>query len=124
MDYWANSYAEAVHGLEAYLNAQYGADFEEREFSVAICGPPISARYFFPSNFRLTHQPHKADFFIAFTQDNCDRSLPGKPVYRVERMGALLSVVLDHRDALADQRAPKRPLAGALPDGQPTSAVR
>src|SRR5205823_11441086 len=68
MDYWANSYAEAVHGLEAYLNAQYGADFEEREFSVAICGPPISARYFFPSNFRLTHQPHKADFFIAFTQ--------------------------------------------------------
>jgi len=124
MDYWANSYAEAVRGLEAYLNAQYGADFEEREFSVAICGPPISARYFFPANFRLTHQPHKADFFIAFTQDNCDRSLPGKPVYRVERMGALLSVVLDHRDALADQRAPKRPLAGALPDGQPISAVR
>jgi len=123
LDYWANSYAEAVRGLEAYLNAEYGADFEEREFTVAVCGPPISARYFFPANFRLTHHPNKADFFIAFTQDNCDQSLPGKPVYRVERMGALLSVVLDHRGALAEQR--KRPLAaGTLSDGQPTSALR
>jgi hypothetical protein len=122
LDYWANSYAEAVGGLEAYLNTEYGADFEEREFTVAVCGPPISARYFFPSNFRLTHRPDQADFFIAFTKDNCDRSLPGKPVYRVERMGALLSVVLDRRDILAEQRLTKHPLAGALPKHLPVSA--
>src|SRR5437764_5018584 len=90
LDYWANSYAEAVRGLEAYLNAEYGADFEEREFTVAVCGPPISARYYFPGNFRLTHQAKTADFFIAFTKDNCDRALPGNPVYRVERIAALL----------------------------------
>jgi hypothetical protein len=122
LDYWANSYAEAVRGLEAYLNAEYGADFEEREFTVAVCGPPISARYFFPANFRLVHQPNKADFFIAFTKDNCDLSLPGTPVYRVERMGALLSVALDRREILAEQRIAKRPLAGAVPKRAPVSA--
>ena len=77
LDYWANSYAEAVRGLEDHLRRQYGADFEEREFTVAVCGPPISARYYFPANFRLLHRHDKADFFIAFTKDNCDRSLPG-----------------------------------------------
>ena len=33
---------------------QYGADFEEREFSVAVCGPPISARLLFSGEFSLT----------------------------------------------------------------------
>jgi hypothetical protein len=122
LDYWANSYAEAVRGLEDYLRRQYGADFEEREFTVAVCGPPISARYYFPDNFRLLHRADKAEFFIAFTKDNCDRSLPGQPVYRVERMGALLSVVLDRRDIVADQRMNRRPLAGALPKHPPVSA--
>ena len=124
LDYWANSYAEAVHGLEDYLRHQYGANFEEREFTVAVCGPPISARYYFPDNFRLQHRQDRAEFFIAFTKDNCDRSLPGRPVYRVERMGALLSVVLDRRDIVADQRMTRRPMAGALPNQPPASAVR
>jgi hypothetical protein len=111
LDYWANSYAEAVQGLKNYLIAMYGSDFEDREFTIAVCGPPISADYYFPSNFRFTRQRAQADFFIAFTKDNCDRSLPGRPVYRVERMGALLSVVLDRRSAFAEQRL----LGGALP---------
>jgi hypothetical protein len=114
LDYWANSYAEAVQGLENYLRIAYGADFEEREFTVAVCGPPVSADYYFPPNFRFTRQRTEADFFIAFTKDNCDRSLPGRPIYRVERMGALLSVVLDRRDLLAGQRTVKQPLAGGL----------
>jgi hypothetical protein len=122
LDYWANSYAEAVHGLEDYLRREYGANFEEREFTVAVCGPPISARYYFPDNFRLLHQQNKAEFFIAFTKDNCDRSLPGKSIYQVERMGALLSVVIDRRDIVADQRVAKRPLARALPRQLPVSA--
>jgi len=124
LDYWANSYAEAVHGLEDYLRRQYGANFEEREFTIAVCGPPISARYYFPDNFRLLHRQDKAEFFIAFTKDNCDRSLPGRPVYRVERMGALLSVVLDRREIVADQRMSRRPMAGALPSRPAASTVR
>src|SRR5260370_24893453 len=63
LDYWANSYAEAVQGLEDYLRITYGADFEEREFTVAVCGPPISADYYFPSNFRVTRQPEQSDLF-------------------------------------------------------------
>jgi hypothetical protein len=112
LDYWANSYAEAVRGLEDYLRAEYGADFEDHEVSVAVCGPPISADYYFPANFRFTRRVAEADFFIAFTKDNCDRRLPGRPVYRVERMGALLSVVLDRRDLLAERRTEKQAAAG------------
>jgi len=115
LDYWANSYAEAVQGLEDYLRAAYGPDFEEHEFTVAVCGPPISADYYFPANFRFTRQLSRADFFIAFTKDNCDRSLPGRPVYQVERMGALLSVVLDRRDRFTEKRTARRPLAAVLP---------
>jgi branched-subunit amino acid transport protein len=105
LDYWANSYAEAVQGLEDYLRAQYGLSFVEREFTVAMCGPPYSAEYYFPENFRFTEEENQADFFIAFTKDDCDRSLPGRPIYEVKRMGALLSVVLDRRDILAVQRS-------------------
>jgi hypothetical protein len=101
LDYWANSYAEAVRGLADHLRAEYGANFEDREFTVAVCGPPASAAYFFPANFRFTRKQDKADFFVAFTKDNCDRSLPGRPVYSVERMGTLLSVVLDRRNLVA-----------------------
>jgi len=123
LDYWANSYSEAVQGLENYLRALYGPDFEEREFTVAVCGPPISADYYFPANFRFTRELTRADFFIAFTKDNCDRALPGRPVYQVERMGALLSVALDHRDMLAEKRVARRPFAGAVPRPASRSAV-
>ncbi len=122
IDYWANSYAEAVHGLETYLQNEYGADFEEREFTVAVCGPPVSAAYYFPGNFRFVHRRDQADFFIAFTKDNCDRALPGRAIYRVERMGALLSLVLDRRDILAESRVAKRPLARASSRHLPVSA--
>ena len=35
---------------------------------------------------------------VCVTKDNCDQTLPGRPVYRVERMGALLSLVPDRRE--------------------------
>lgn len=41
-------------------------------------------------------------------RDNIVKSLLGRPVYRVERMGALLSVVLDRHNILAAGRATKR----------------
>jgi hypothetical protein len=121
LDYWANSYAEAVRGLDTYLQNQYGADFEDREFTVAVCGPPNPAAYYFPGNFRFVHKRDNADFFIAFTKDNCNRTLPGKPIYRVERMGALLSVVLDRRDIVAEQRVAKRPWAHVAPRRPPSA---
>ena len=103
LDYWANSYAEAVGGLEDYLRGEYGADFRDHDFTVAVCGPPNSAAYYFPSNFIYTWNRAEADFFIAFTKDDCEKSLPGKVIYRVERMGTLLSEVIDRRAAVARQ---------------------
>ena len=118
LDYWANSYAEAVRGLERYLQKEYGADYQESEFTVAVCGPPASAAYYFPANFHYARRD-AADFFIAFTKGDCDRSVPGRPIYRVERMGALLSVVLDRREVIAEQRVAKHPLAAARPKRRP-----
>ncbi|HKS89544.1 MAG TPA: hypothetical protein VJR70_08910, partial [Stellaceae bacterium] len=119
LDYWANSYAEDVRALEHYLQNQLHGDFPKRNFAVAVCGPPASAAYYFPKNFRYVAQPQSADFYVAFTKDNCDRAVAGHPIYRVERMGALLSVVLDRRAlhaAAARQRtAPKRPPAAFAP---------
>ena len=100
-DYWANSYAEAVAGLEDHLRAEYGADYMDHDFTVAVCGPPISAGHFFPPNFIFSDDRNSADFYIAFTKDDCHKALPGREIYRVERMGALLSVVLDRRPYLA-----------------------
>jgi len=122
LDYWANSFAESVRGLENHLRKQYGADFEEREFTVAVDGPPTSARYYFPPNFRPVTQPKNADFVIGFTVDDTDRYLTDLPIYRVVRMGALLSVVVDHRQYLAAERATRLPFAGTAPRNPPISA--
>ena len=37
-----------------YLRAEYGADFMDHDFTVAVCGPPGSAAYYFPPNFIFT----------------------------------------------------------------------
>jgi Dolichyl-phosphate-mannose-protein mannosyltransferase len=113
LDYWANSFAEAVRGLENQLRKQYGADFEDREFTVAVEGPIVSARYYFPPNFRSVTDPKDADFVIGFSLQDTDHAKADQPIFRVTRMGALLSVVVDHREALAEQRIAKRPFAGA-----------
>ncbi|HUH85895.1 MAG TPA: glycosyltransferase family 39 protein, partial [Stellaceae bacterium] len=97
LDYWANSYAEAVSGLEDHLRAEYGADFMNHDFTVAVCGPPISAAYYFPRNFIFTANREEAEFFIAFTKDDCEKTVTGTVIYRVERLGTLLSEVIDRR---------------------------
>ncbi|HWB52517.1 MAG TPA: glycosyltransferase family 39 protein [Stellaceae bacterium] len=122
LDYWGNSFAEAVHRLEARLRKQYGADFEDREFTVAVEGPIVSARYYFPPNFRSVTYPRNADFVIGFTLQEADLVPADHPICKVTRMGALLSVVVDHRQALAEQRIAKRPLA-AVPLRRPAGAA-
>jgi len=104
LDYWANSYAEDVGALETYLRAEYGADFMDHDFTVFACGPPNSAAYYFPANFIFTPDRENAEFVIAFTKDECNKTVRGREIYRVEKMGTLLSVVLDRRAILAHGR--------------------
>ncbi|MGH6968070.1 MAG: ArnT family glycosyltransferase [Stellaceae bacterium] len=101
LDYWANSYAEDVAALEDYLRAEYGDDVTDRDFTVFVCGPPASAAYYFPPNFVFTPDRANAEFVIAFTKDACNESVTGRTIYRVERLGTLLSVVIDRRAVLA-----------------------
>ncbi|HYM32042.1 MAG TPA: glycosyltransferase family 39 protein, partial [Candidatus Cybelea sp.] len=48
LDYWANSFAEAVDALEDELREQYGPDFENHRFKIKVCDSPFSASYYFP----------------------------------------------------------------------------
>jgi len=57
-------YAEAVRVSRTICAPTYGADFEEHEFTVAVCGPPISAGYYFPPNFRFVRDRARADFLL------------------------------------------------------------
>lgn len=106
IDYWANSYAEAARGLTRYLRDVYGADFEDRDFTVVMCGPMLPASYYLPPNMVVSGDWENADFFLAFTKDDCHKALPGKEIVRVERMGALLSAVVDRRDIVAQRNRP------------------
>lgn len=53
--------------------------------------------WYFPENFIHESDWHCTDFYVAFTKDNCNKSVPGREVYRIERVGTLLSAVLDLR---------------------------
>jgi len=94
-DYWANTYAEAVEELVGYLSAAYGENFEKRKFRIAVCGPPTSATANFPNNFEWVKDVGEADYFIAFTKDNCNELIEGRDVVRVERLDVVLAVVKD-----------------------------
>ena len=99
--------AHRIHDVPGSVTCDHGADFLDHDFTVAVCGPPGSAAYYFPANFIFTSERGSAEFFIAFTKDNCDKAVPGKEIYRVERMGTLLSIVLDRREILARAGRPK-----------------
>jgi len=116
LDYWGNSYAEAVHGLVEKLREDYGDEFESRSFKVRVCGPKAPASYYFPANFEMTSDNGEADFVIAMTayvpagimtpEAECRPALAGREIFRVERLDALMSLVVDRREVkLATARA-------------------
>jgi hypothetical protein len=94
-DYWAASYREDVDGLVEALDRREPKTWEHRVWRVAVCGPPLAATYYFPKNFVFEKERARADFFISFTKDDCDRSIGGTELYRVERDGVVLSRVIE-----------------------------
>ena len=97
MDYWGNSYKEAVQLLVDYLKKNEGEKFRRSKYKVHVLGPVSSALPYFPDNFKLTGYIRNADFVISFTRWNFDRMAPGDQIVAVERMGVELSVVKDAR---------------------------
>ena len=98
LDYWGTSLAEAAGTLAAYVRDQDGGKPPPRPYKVLICAHPESAMYFLPKEFELTWRIPEGDFFIGLTLTGCNDSVDGKPIGRVERFGAVLSVIKDRRD--------------------------
>ena len=98
LDYWGTSLAEAAAKLAAYVHDQDGGKLPPRPYKVLVCANPESAMYFLPDEFELTRVIPEGDFFIGLTLSGCSDSVDGKPIARVERFGAILSVVKDRRD--------------------------
>ncbi len=97
LDYWGNSYAEAVDMLVEQLRLEQEAGAPALRYKVAVCSSGVSASYFFPPDLAWTGSEHEADFYITTTRLDCDDSLDGDPFLKVEREGAVLSIVKDRR---------------------------
>jgi hypothetical protein len=97
LDYWGTSLAEATAMLEAKLKSENGGRLGGR-YKVFVCANPTSALYFLPPNFVLTYDRREADFFVALTLSDCDKTMDGKSIAEVSRFGAALAVVKDRRD--------------------------
>lgn len=97
LDYWGTSLAEATDMLESKLKAENGGRLGGR-YKVFVCANPTSALYFLPPNFVQTENRRDADFFVALTLSDCDKSSDGKLIVEVSRFGAPLAVVKDRRE--------------------------
>lgn len=96
LDYWGNSYAEAVEELVKFLERE-NAGRPPKPYRVAVCSSGVSAAYFFPPYLSLATEDSEVDFYISVTRLDCDDAYKGKEIIKVEREGALLSVVKDRR---------------------------
>lgn len=115
LDYWGNSYAEAVRELTQYLERERnGGRF--RIYRVAVCSSGTSASYFFPPFLKMARTDEEADFYISVTRLNCDEAYEGDEIIAVEREGAILSVVKDRRRLREEH--PERMRAAAPPDNR------
>ncbi len=97
LDYWGNSYAEAVRDLTGILDRESLPSGQHKTYKVLVCSSGVSASYFFPPYLSLTGTPREADFYIASTRLDCDDEYDGTEIVRVERDHAVLSVVKDRR---------------------------
>ena len=98
LDYWGTSIAQAAEELATYVLDENGGKPIDHTYKVLVCAHPESAMYFLPKQFELTRSVPEGDFFIGLTLSGCNNSVDGQQIIRVERFGAILSVVKDRRD--------------------------
>lgn len=116
LDYWGNSYREAVRRLAAYVRDEEARTGVHRTYRVLVCAEGSSAAYFFPQDLTLARDEHDADFYLSVTRLGCDREYAGDTIITVDRDGAVLSLVKDRRRlrALAPDRLAERPVPGRM----------
>jgi hypothetical protein len=119
LDYWGNSYREAVKRLAAYLQDEEEKTGVYKPYKVFVCAEGSSAAYFFPKTLKLATNAREADFYISVTRLGCDKEYDGDTIITVDRDDATLSVVKDRR--LLRLMAPDR-LNARLGAGSMTTA--
>jgi hypothetical protein len=86
-EYWATSYREGVHKLEAYLRARDGANFEKTQYKI-FGGPAIwCGSYYFPKNFVSVPEAKEADAYLATTRYGTEQFHGEQTVIEVRRFG-------------------------------------
>ncbi len=106
LDFWGNSYHEAVDRLVAYIKDEEERTEISRVYRVIVCSSGTSAAYYFPNNLVLSGDERQADFYISNTRLGCDKIFDGDTIITVERDDAILSLVKDRRRLRAT--APER----------------
>ena len=116
LDYWGNSYREAVRRLAAYVKDEEARTGAHKTYRVLVCSEGSSAAYFFPPDLTLARNEREADFYLSVTRLGCDREYAGDTIITVDRDGAVLSVVKDRRRlrAFAPDELGERPVPGRM----------
>ncbi len=96
LDYWGSSFKEAAERLREYVDNEGGVP-SGKLYRLAICGPWSSATIYLPPDYDAVEANREADFFLSTTRWGCQKMREGKEIIRIERDGALLSVVKDLR---------------------------
>ncbi len=99
-DYWVNIMPEAVGDLEHFLDqteGPFGKSAPRHHYLVAVCGEQLPFEKEADARLAWTRDLRHAEFFIAPTNNNCDRALDGKIVANIERLGVVIGVVKDRR---------------------------
>jgi hypothetical protein len=93
-EYWYTSSKHAVEQLHDYLIRHPDQLPAGRNTRILILGPWQVAEPFMPNCFELTGDPNRADFLILNTQMQLYRNFEGEELFRIERMGAPICLVL------------------------------
>lgn len=100
-EYWFTSSKHAVEQLQRYLIKHPDLLPVGRSTRILILGPRQVAEPFLPDGFEFTSNSADSDFMILNTQMQIYRSFEGNELFRIERMGAAICLVLQtERDHL------------------------
>jgi 4-amino-4-deoxy-L-arabinose transferase-like glycosyltransferase len=110
LDYWGNSLREDVIWLVSELKRTEGAAFAKSSFRISVCGPDWAVAPLLPANMTVTDNVESADFVLSLNRRGWLPCATGSVIHRVERVGAVLSRVIDRRSL----RRPARTVAPRL----------
>lgn len=106
-EYWGAAVTEAAEGLNEVLAPLPPSV----QVMVDVCGDDSGLDEYLPHSVAFTEDAAQAQYYISTTRDNCDQTVPGQEIIRIEREGVPFAVVKELPSALALRRGePRRPL--------------